>query len=318
MSDYWEDSLMPASFAGVRFPSQTIGRTGGRRAVAHEYTFRDGQDLEDTGRKAYRWTIKIPLFAGMEPEDPAIPLYPDTYELLVAVFEGRQDLAEGEYVDPEHGPIQVKVVEHDWELDAMGRNGGTFTIQMEEINDAPFATAIFLLDAQATAESYATEIDGSIGEVAAAEDISAAWSDEGVPDNDLDLAAGEMFLNMVDSFFTDIDDAALAADDVAMVVDRYQSRINRVLRFSAMRDVSNWSLMASLARLADTLRLAGEAKQNSRPNIVDFVVPWVMSAKEIAFQLYGDPSRSEEIVRRNPYRRPNSYPRGRVLKVQSE
>lgn len=317
MADYWAENLQVASFAGIGFPSRTVERQGGRSKVRHRYPYRDGQDVEDTGREPYAWTIEIPLFAGMSPVENGRPLYPDTYELLRFAFDEPETLGEGEYIDPELGPFNVAVISHTWRASADARNGGVYTLQLEEVADDPFPYSLAAGSGTKTdALATAAEIDAAIGDAVPEEEIAEAWSSDGVGVDSFD--PGELFVNTVDAFFEAIEDAALAADDVAAYVDRVRYRIDRVLRFDAMREGSRWSIVASLNRLSDTISRAGEEAQSSRPTIVDFVVPWVMGADEIALQLYGDVSRSAEIVRRNPSRNPNAYQAGRVLKVQSE
>lgn len=319
MADYWAENLQLASFDGVAFPVRTLERSGGRAKVRHRYPYRDAQDVEDTGREPYAWTIEIPLFAGMSPVDVGRPLYPDTYELLRFLFDDPDTLGEAEYVDPELGPFDVAVISHTWRANADARNGGVYTLQIEEVSADPFPYSITEgSGSRSSAEQAAADADLAIVGVVTEDEIAQAWEDDGVAVEDGSFDPGAIFTGLVDDFFNTIQDASLAADDVAAYVDRVRYRIDRVLRFDAMREASRWSIVASLNRLSDTLTQAGEEAQASRPTIVDFVVPWVMSADEVALQLYGDVSRAEEIVRRNPTRDPNAYQTGRVLKVQSE
>lgn len=53
----WRDNLRPASFRGVGFYVEVGSRTGGRRAVTHEFPHRDDPQTEDMGRRAKKFGL---------------------------------------------------------------------------------------------------------------------------------------------------------------------------------------------------------------------------------------------------------------------
>ncbi len=59
----WKDQLKPASFRGVPFAVRDADRSGGRRAVVHEYPQRDEPGVEDLGRKARSFSVNA-FFVG--------------------------------------------------------------------------------------------------------------------------------------------------------------------------------------------------------------------------------------------------------------
>jgi hypothetical protein len=312
VNDFWARNLQTAKLGLTEFPLASIRRTGGRRIARHAYPYRDGQDTEDMGRGATRWDLVVPLFRGMEPLNPLVPLYPDVYDALRFELDDPDTLGEVDFVDPEIGPVSVKVVSHTWDAVAEKRNGGMFRIQLEEVNDEPFLFSIgTLLDPDLAALDFAAELDAGFFDVAGLLD---AWERFGLA-VDFVFAPGELFVSMVDDFFSAIEDVALAADQIAGHIDRIRSRLDMVVNFDGMQEARRWSLYHSTVRLSASLTAAGERAAADAAQLVEFVVPWQMSHVEISVLLYADRGRSGEIVRRNPTRNPLFYPQGATLRV---
>lgn len=309
MAEAW-DSLQEAALDGVAFPVERISRSGGRRVGRHVYPYRPGQDVEDMGREPLKWAITIPLFTGIDPA-----LYPARFEQLRAILDDPDGQGDVEFTDPELGPVPAKVITHDWAMDAMRRNGGVLTINLEERSSIPFIVRQVddNPDARTTAEVEAEFLDdfGVVSE----DDIVATWEANGAPLTEFSFTAGELFVSMVDDFFDAIESARIAADEVAAMVDRYRKRISLVLQFDAYSEAENWSVVQSMGRLADSFSLAGERAAQGAPRIMDYVVPAPISHFEIAVQLYGDVDRAPEIITRNPQAEPLRIPAGTTLRV---
>src|SRR5687768_3286370 len=123
----WEQQLHEASLGGVAFPVASRRITGGRAYAPRKYPHRDGQDVEDTGREPYTFELEVPLFADVDAAH-----YPDTYEALRLVVDDEADRGELEYVDVELGPVPVKVRQWNWSQTARERDGGVFSVVLEE------------------------------------------------------------------------------------------------------------------------------------------------------------------------------------------
>lgn len=87
----WRERLRPATFRGVPFSIETQEYQGGRKAVIHEYPFRDDTFVEDLGKATQSFSIeafilgkdydraKIALVTALEAEGPGalvLPLWP--------------------------------------------------------------------------------------------------------------------------------------------------------------------------------------------------------------------------------------------------
>jgi hypothetical protein len=272
--------------------------------------------MEDLGRGAYTYKLEIPLFRGMDPVVPGSPLYPDVFEALRFEFDNPDTLGEGEFVDPEIGPIQVKVVSHVWRAASDKRNGGVYTVELEENSEDPFVLTVGATsDSETEAQQQAADIDQSVPETEAT--ILEAFSAAGEPLSNFDFTPGELFVAMADDFFDWLDEGALAADDIAARLDSFRARIDAVLAFDSLQASSAWSVRYSLMRLSDTLTEAADRRARSAPTISEFLVPARMSHWEIANRLYGDRTRAREIFLRNPTLNPNFYSAGTTLLVLS-
>ena len=307
----WDDILHEASFAGVEFPVSKRSVEGGRSSAARKYPFRDGQDLEDTGREPYAIEYEIPLFASIDPIH-----YPTTYEQLRAVFDDPESQGFGELVDPEIGPIFVKVkFPWRWETTPDERDGGRFAVRFEEVSNDAIVFAI-RPDPDAQARLAAEELDASLADAGITDaEILADWSDAGVG-LDPDFAIEDtLFVSVVDDFFATLDEGAMAGDEIAANLDVIRTRIDRVNSFSAAREVENWSVVSSSAQLTSSVTEATESKVARAKRIVEYRVPTEMSVYDVANILYGDPGRAGEIEERNPHPSPLFYEAGLTLRV---
>lgn len=313
--DYWEQNLQQAALGGVAIPIKSIRRSGRRRAARHEFPYRDGQMVEDIGRGALTFELTVPLFRGMEPVTPGVPLYPDVYNELRNVFDAIGEYGEVEWVDPELGPIPVKVMTHEWVVTSDERNGGTFRIAIEEVSEEAFV-GLFLRSEEPKTASIreATFIDENMPIDRTT--ILEAWAIDGVA---FPTSSPEtMFSDAVGAFVDDLSAAASTADDVRATVDTFRGRVDVVLNMPEIDAPSAWPVRTSLVLLSDLVTEMGERALAKAPQLIDYTVPEVQSHWTIALILYGDRSRAAEIVQRNPIENPLFYPRGRVLRVLSE
>src|SRR5690348_3757315 len=100
---FFQEQLHTASLGGIEFPLTDRKTKYVRDIPQHEYPFRDGHDAEPTGRKGRVWELEVHLFTGMT-WGGATPLFPETYEALISLFEDPDLQGEVEYVDPFIGP----------------------------------------------------------------------------------------------------------------------------------------------------------------------------------------------------------------------
>jgi prophage DNA circulation protein len=94
----WQDTLLDASFRGVRFDVQNVDRSGARSIAQNEYPYTAGADLDDLGLKARKFRFKAIVW-GDDYEDRLQQLVdaleaPGAGELVHPVYGGLQAMAE--------------------------------------------------------------------------------------------------------------------------------------------------------------------------------------------------------------------------------
>lgn len=98
----WREQLLPGTFRGVRFGVESAERTGGRKAVVHEYPLQDEVYVEDLGRAPRGFQIECfvigqsyfqgrdALIDALEQEGPGQLVHPYQGRKQVAVLSFRQ------------------------------------------------------------------------------------------------------------------------------------------------------------------------------------------------------------------------------------
>lgn len=317
---YFEEHFQRASLNGIEFPIETR-RTDRERSIARKlYPFRDGQSTESTGREPRKYEIVVPLFVGMK-WTGSTPLFPETYQQLLALFADPDLEGEVEYVDPFDGPVDVVLPKLSDEMKATERNGVRLHFTLEERGaEAQLIHTRPQADPRAQAQLQAEELDWALEEAElAGAAILESFEDGGVPLNESEMAfeEGTLFVSLVDGFFATLDAGAMAADEIAAVVDVFRTRVDRVLQFSATGEAQNWTVYYSCIRLSESVSAAGERASSEAPTVVEYELDTEASHYEVAMRRYGSADRADEIARRNPSRSPLVYPRGTVLRVLS-
>lgn len=308
----WDD-LQPATFEGVEFPLASKRMSGGRAIRRNRYPYRAGQAIEDTGREPYSFELEIPLFAGMDPA-----LYPNRYEELLLVFNDTRTTGEGEYVDPELGPINAKVVSWDWAEDAMRRDGGILTVRLEEVSFDAQVFSVDTRDPQATAEREAEALDDELEGLGADEaELEESFKKAGVgldPD-ELDKGSGELWTTQVTRFVERIEDGVQSVEDVVARVENIRSRVAIFNAHPLMQLPEATPANHAAARLAAAIVDLGAALLAQTAPVVAHTVMETMSVYELSSLLYGTPDRADEIMQRNPSPDPLFIRPGTVLDV---
>lgn len=102
----WKDSLLDASFRGVRFEVMNVTRAGQRAIAVNEYPYRAGADLDDLNLRARRVKLKAVVYGD------------DYEEQLQALIEALEAPGVGELTHPVHGGMMVLAESWDDEHDA--------------------------------------------------------------------------------------------------------------------------------------------------------------------------------------------------------
>jgi prophage DNA circulation protein len=294
MATWWSDNLLEASLNYVEFPVAARAVKTGRNFARYTYPYRDGQGVEDLGRKVYVFSLTVPLFRGM-----GDGIYPDKYEQLIAIIEDADLRGEVEYIDPEFGPIQVKLVDYDWQTVAEKQDGGVLTLTLEEVG---FEQSL-LSDLNRPNLGGATRGVQLAGEI----DADIAATGEGVTFSLTDAW---------NTFERALETGALAADEVAAQLDEVYLVANKAAAFCARDELERWSIFNSIV---DFLGAAEEHSDNAADRsagaaLVEVLLPDTMDMFAIAQKYLGDANRAEEVAYANPGN-PLAYARGSVVRV---
>ncbi len=300
--DYWSETLLDPKLDGVEFIIQDRRVETGRGFARYRYPYRNGQGVEDFGRKIYIFHLTIPLFRGV-----GEGFYPGTFDKLLAILDDEDKKAEVEYIDPEFGPLKVKIDQFDWDTKATARNGGVLTLTLEEISfeqsltenlNKPQFAKRSLAGLRAASLDYALDVLGfSLPDI----------DDSGFPSlTDLWNAVQE-----------GLDTAALAADGIAGRIDEVTLISQKVMDFSAQDEIGRWSITNAVVDFVGAAEDVGDDSDGTPAGekMIEHILPDDMSMYDIANWLYKDVVRAEEIANANPYQNPMRYPRGYRIKA---
>jgi prophage DNA circulation protein len=294
MADYWSETTLTASLGYVEFPIADRQVSIGRNFARNVYPYRRGQGVEDLGRKVYAFNLTVPLFRGVDESH-----YPDTYLRLLSIIEDDDLRGEVEYVDPEFGPLDVKIVDYSWRTEAGRRQGGVLTIQLEERGFEQSlleSLSHFAQSGPTRAAQHAQDVDfdaAATGETVGFS-LTAAWQ----------------------KFQAAIDQGALAADEIAAQLDELYLVAEKVVAFSAEDEIERFSLYNSLIDFLGASEDVAEdaADKSVGAQLVEVVLPDDMDMFQAAARYLGDAGRAEEISFHNQGD-PLLYARGTLLRV---
>lgn len=302
MTDLWSKILLAASLDGVEFPVAERSMATGRRLARYPFPYRNGQGVEDTGRKIFTWKLVVPLWAGVDPKH-----YPGTFDDLLAIVEDENKKAEVEYVDPELGPFKVKVVDYTWQTVPEKRNGGILSIDLEERG---FDQSILqnLNNPKLAARSRAKK---------AALAVDRKMLDMGEDFQGITRKPQFSLTEMWNDFQGALDTAALAADDYAAQIDEVTFVATKIMSFNPKEEIERWSIVQSCVDFIGAAQDVGESTSGSPADdgMIEVTLPDTMSMYEIATWRYGDSFRAEEISFNNPTPNVLAYARGSKVKV---
>lgn len=308
------DDLHTASFDGIEFEIDQRTISGGRAFARRRYPYRPGQSVEDTGREPYHFTLTIPLFEDVDPEQ-----YPNTYNQLRAVFDDPDTQGEAEYVDPELGPINCKVARWSWQQTSEKRNGGEFSVELEEVSfdDVLFAITP-TVDSRGAAQLDSLVADDGLGELGISPDmLTDAMSNAGLPMSPDELGDGGVIEGVTDSAIRRIDESSATVDDMGVAVDVLRRRLDVVTALEAMQAPEAWSTLRLLSSVCARVSLVAEEAGANAASVRLYTTTAPLSAWDLAVMLYDDGARAEELMARNPTRNPLAYPPGYQVRYLS-
>lgn len=122
-------TLSAFSWEGIEFPGEDCSTTFGHDSAQHKGFGTRGADVETTGPKAKVVRVKAIFINGLRGWTGEDPLYPNTYQRLVAALEANPN---GLLGHPTRGAFEAHFDEGTEEIRAPQRRGLTITLQFTE------------------------------------------------------------------------------------------------------------------------------------------------------------------------------------------
>lgn len=286
-------SFPPASFGGVIFPVEDVSVQGGMRDHLHEYPHSDGSAIEKLGRKNYM----IRMNANFQATFPRFPgLYPGGLRILMDLLESQTTAG---LVIPTIGTMQAYA--RNWTRSISSRILSGEKVDLEFVEDT---SAKFLLNKLIAAQSATFQQKASALE---AQKILAAL------DSDRKSNLFDALQNAVNN--------VLAIQDLGNAeVQRLETELIAVVDLARQCDQAIGPDPVN-ARLLDALHDVWDAAQtrtldllSQQSPLVTYVVPNLCAVSDIARALYGDASRSVELLDLNAIDDAFAIPAGTNIK----
>jgi len=298
----WDDRVEVASFRGVEFEVQSIRDAITHRVVEHVFPYRDGANLEETGRDPRPFTIEGAFFG-------------EGYLARLVEFARLCDEGvTGPFVHPLLGTFDCKVMSFEFTHDGARRDNADFTLELRE--DGTDTELIDFSGVESAAEDLQTEVDAV-----------ASYSE------DLVVIVPAEDSNWLDAVNTAIFDAAGFIEDVDSIADDLETRFEQFRKTAtdAVAEVANMTqrqldvvtsqtteIVQGLQRCVLAAKRLRERAERIKSKIVEFPVDIVAPLSTISLRLYGDSSREADLIRINRIRNPFLVRPGAPIRVFSE
>jgi hypothetical protein len=289
----WEIASWTVGGQTYKFPVKIIEEDGGNRLVVRARPNRPGAKLDSTGGKEKKWTITALFWNGCkEPGlDPAVPLYPDVKNAIVASFDVQET---GDLVVPSRGRVRARAdtyrtvenVDTEWDSTL-----ATFNFVADN-EDAIGAASVSKMTARTSGPKIATQ---------------AKFDADGVDvagDGGLDALIDSMnqLQGILNAPQTAIDDATATSNTISRNIDNLVAAFSDAAEpaRSAFTDPSSHRLRRKLILLQDSCNDSSvtEGKGRARPT-APRTFNTTRSIYDIAAELGQDASALSEL---NEYR----------------
>lgn len=283
----------------LEFPVTESTQQGARASTEHEVWRRDGAELVDGGRKAYRGKCTAAFFNNIPGYGDN--LFPQAFELLVRSFE---DLPEADFAHPVLGTFRAVALSWDLRV-ASGVRNGVF-VDFEWAEQRASSVGVVALDLDRGEGDPRTGLD------AAARDADTRLGAVGVtPDTPLSVVAAETLTKTAQPLpFADLSTVLDALDTATAAA------LGGLLAAPAHPSVvlARHRARAALARLrAATRRLrAALLPDPSRTRL--YATSRTMTMAELSLAVYGSAFRGADLRSANALSA-DVVPAGRILQV---
>ncbi|MCA9667382.1 MAG: DNA circularization N-terminal domain-containing protein [Myxococcales bacterium] len=287
----WDDGdLVQASFRGFAFAVERVSDSIDRRVIEHEFLYRDGANLDDTGRRArpFRFTA---FFLG-----------PGYLAELTAFMRICDEGKTGTLVHPLFGQFQAKCVKCDPSHSHERRNHASLELEFKEdgtnTRQAIIQTAKSAAQSLSTTQSQAqTDLDG-LG--LSADDTTATQA-------------------AIDNAGTFADDIEATPDDLSARYDELRKSVDEAVdELEAIDPTTTWQVAQGVRDMLTDAQTLKEAVETVSRQVLARPVPSALTLRLLALDLYDDPERDIDLLRLNKVRNPFMIPAGAELLVYSE
>lgn len=320
----WDEILLTASIGPIdgsgeklEFPVRTRTVTGGRMGASRRYPYRNGQDYEDTGQEPLSLQFTVELYEDVDPSH-----YPSLFFDLIDFLDGDEALGQAELIDPELGPLPVRMMPWRWSSSAENRNGGVLDLAFETIGEE--GAILYVDDSLYTPTAQADIAAANVDQQIADSNISAETIDDAFDEYDVALTAAEIraglnmparWSNLLARYKSTVT-SPVSSTNVATSVDIMRRRIEAMQSVSvdlspdeAFPIISNCNVL--MGAVTD---IGQEAFQDS-PRVIEVEVERDSSIYEVAVQRFNDVNYSDILIDLNPTVPTNFIPAGTIIIV---
>lgn len=290
----WDDELEVASFRGVLFQVRSTRDSIEHRVVEHEFPYRNGAELEDTGRRARRTSLEAVFFGD------------DASTQLGAFAKIADEGKTGLFRHPLLGSWQAKVISFEIDLTHERRDFAAVSIDLREDGTSTELPDVF---------SVQTEADKFDERVTDAQDAFDAMT----------LPTDEVQLSQISTAFDDaIADAQDYADDVRDLPAGLDNRLGEYTgnAESAVSVITQFVDHVESYRTVKALRLTvlqarrlKERLERNRPALVIKPIEATVPLALIANDLYEGEFTADDLEAINRIRNPFLVQRDIAIKV---
>lgn len=280
--------LPRASFNGAEFPVKSVKVHGGLRHHTHEYPHTPGGDPEKLGRKLY----EIEMVAVFSTQFRAYPgLWPSRLALLRSMFEAGET---GPLVIPTIGKVEAFAT--DWE---QGMTSHVLTGEEATFKFMEDQSSAFLADKLISVKVETLDV--------LATNVNVKFADAGIPQSFAD-----QILGLVNSVIAlkDTTDVFLASQlaNLARLCDDFNQQIEE------FNDPMNFAALQALKEIWSAAQSVAQNVTGTQLSFGYYTVPRLMTATAVAMAIWGDSSRTWDVLEINPIQDAFAIPPGTVIK----
>ena len=291
--------LQRCRYGDLEFPVTELAQVGGRQVGEHEAWRRDGAELVDGGRKAYRGKVTAAFFDNIEGYGD--DLFPRRLEFLVRAFE---TVPEDRFAHPLLGTFRAMITTWEPKLSAKWQNGAF--LDFEWIEQRASVVGVVALDL----ERGDGNPRAALATQAAAADAALALAGVTPAAPLATVASSALTKVAAPQPYTEVT-RALATVEAASVASR------EALRAVAVTGTNALALYQARAAVARVLVANGRLRAALLPDpsrATAYTTPRAMTFAEVSLAVYGTPFRASDLRKANATAR-DLLPPGRTLQV---